>query len=434
MAAPSATPEPPARFPTTSALTLGASGGTIDCTTLNATFRLGGKVSGTGNLLKTGPGILALGKGNSTDPLNDFSGTVTVTGGAVDIRHANSLGESDVDSGTSIQTATLLMQNFGQTTGSTIEVPEHISFSGTSNWSVLNQENKAFTDRFTGPVSVSGTLNISSAITTIGQVPVFEINGPVTTNTGSTLAFGVQGGYPLTPAATAQNIVVGGTISGPGSVTAQGDTGSVYTLSAPGYSGNTTVTSGTLKLGAVNANNDASTVTVASGGAKIDIAFSGSDTVAALVLGGTSMGSGTYNATTHPAFFDATGSGSIVVSPASGFTAWANANGATGQTVAQDHDNDGVDNGVEYFLGATGSGFTTLPGVLANTVTWVKGGSYGGSFGTGFKVQSSTDLTTWADATAGTGSGQVNIVGSNVTYTLPTGAGKTFVRLVVNPD
>ena len=64
------------------ALTLGAAGGTIDCTTLNSTFRLGGKISGTGNLLKSGNGILAFGKGNNTDPLNDFSGTLTVTGGS----------------------------------------------------------------------------------------------------------------------------------------------------------------------------------------------------------------------------------------------------------------------------------------------------------------------------------------------------------------
>ena len=43
--------------------------------------------------------------------------------------------------------------------------------------------------------------------------------------------------------------------------------GSVYTLSAPGYSGNTTVNSGTLKLGAANTNNESSTVTVATTGA-----------------------------------------------------------------------------------------------------------------------------------------------------------------------
>jgi autotransporter-associated beta strand protein len=415
------------------ALTLGASGGTIDCTTFNTTFRLGGKISGTGNLLKTGSGTLALGKGNNTDPLNDFSGTITVTGGALDIRHANSLGESDADSETSIQSATLLMQNFGQTTGSTIEVPEQISFSGISNWSVLNQENKAFTDRFTGPVSVSGTLNISSAITTVGQVPGFEINGPVTTNLGTTLAFGVQGGYPLTPVATAQNIVVGGTISGPGSVTAQGDAGSVYTLSAPGYSGNTTVNSGTLKLGAANTNNESSTINVASGG-KIDIAFSGNDTVAALVLGGNNMLPGTYSFTTHPAFFAATGSGSIVVTtPAGGYSAWRTAN-APGQTVDQDHDHDGVDNGIEYFMGLSGNAFTANPAVSGNSVTWTKGASYSGVYGNQFSVQTSTDLTTWSNAPLGTNPGEVNIAGNNITYTLPTGAGETFVRLKVNAD
>ena len=93
-------------------------------------------------------------------------------------------------------------------------------------------------------------------------------------------------------------------ITGPAAVTAQGDAGSVYTLSLPGFSGNTTVPAGT------------------------------------------------YNSL-HPSYgsyFLATGSGSIVVAAASGFTAWANANGATGQTVAEDHDNDGVENGIEYFI------------------------------------------------------------------------------------
>ena len=75
-----------------------------------------------------------------------------------------------------------------------------------------------------------------------------------------------------------------------------------------------------------------------------------------------------------------------------------------------------------------------MPGPVAGAVTWVKSSTYTGAFNTDFKVQSSTNLTTWTDASAGAGAGQVNIVGNNVTYTLPTGAGKTFVRLLVNPN
>ena len=93
-----------------------------------------------------------------------------------------------------------------------------------------------------------------------------------------------------------------------------------------------------------------------------------------------------------------------------------------------------MENGVEYFMGLSGSGFTANPGVVGNTVTWTKGGSYTGTYLNQFVVQTSSDLTTWTNAAAGTGANQVNIVGNNVTYTLPSAAGKTFVRLKVNED
>ena len=50
------------------------------------------------------------------------------------------------------------------------------------------------------------------------------------------------------------------------------------------------------------------------------------------------------------------------------------------QTVDQDHDNDGVDNGVEYFLGGNTvtTGFTPLPGPVSGAVTWVKSSTYTG--------------------------------------------------------
>ena len=417
-------------------ITANDSGIKTDCAA-NITWRIGGKVAGAGNWVKSGTGVLSLGRGSDTSPANDFTGTLTVTGGTLDIRHADSLGSTA--SGTSVQNAVLLMQNFGQTAG-TITVDEPLAFSGNAFLTGYCQENKSFIEQFNGNVTVaSGAIvGLSTARTGTNPAPTLELNGTtITTNTGSVLGLGIQpASYPAGSAAAAQTVNIAAAISGPGSVTAQGDAGSVYTLSAPGYSGDTTVNSGTLKLGAANANNDASTVTVATG-AKIDIAFSGNDTVATLILGGTTMPPGTYNATNQPTFFDATSTGSIVV-PAlvAGYSAWQSANGAGVQTVDQDHDNDGVKNGIEYFLGGTANttGFTALPGPVAGAVTWPKAATYTGTFGTGFKVQSSTDLINWTDAAAGAGAGQVNIVGNNVTYTLPTGAGKTFVRLLVNPN
>ena len=122
-----------------------------------------------------------------------------------------------------------------------------------------------------------------------------------------------------------------------------------------------------------------------------------------------------------------------------GFDLWKITNGATGQTLAQDHDGDGVSNGVEYFIGGpTGNttGFTVLPGVDAAagvlSVTWVKSTGYTGSYGTDFTVETSATLIgLW---TAESSPGNVTITGNNVKYTFPGGpayTGKNFARLRV---
>jgi hypothetical protein len=113
--------------------------------------------------------------------------------------------------------------------------------------------------------------------------------------------------------------------------------------------------------------------------------------------------------------------------PTGGFDAWASANGATGQTSQQDHDNDGVENGIEYFMGETGSSFTAMPGLDAtNTVTWPMDAAYSGTY----EVQTSPDLVTWTNVDP-----RPTPSGGTLSYTLPTGApgGKSFVRLLVTP-
>ena len=105
-----------------------------------------------------------------------------------------------------------------------------------------------------------------------------------------------------------------------------------------------------------------------------------------------------------------------------GYGTWASTN-APGQTPGEDYDNDGVENGLEYFMGQTGSSFTAMPGLDGtNTVTWPKDPAYNGIW----QVQTSPDLSTWTDV-AGTDNG------TSVSYTLPFGMGKLFVRLLVTP-
>ena len=110
---------------------------------------------------------------------------------------------------------------------------------------------------------------------------------------------------------------------------------------------------------------------------------------------------------------------------ASGFATWADANDATGQTPDQDHDNDGVENGIEYFMGETGSSFTAMPGLDGtNTITWPMDPNYDGTY----EVQTSPDLGIWTNVEP-----RPLPSGGNLSYTLPPGLGKRFVRLLVTP-
>ena len=113
-----------------------------------------------------------------------------------------------------------------------------------------------------------------------------------------------------------------------------------------------------------------------------------------------------------------------VVAPGNTYTTWANTN-AGSQSPDQDYDNDGVDNGIEYFMGQTGSSFTGLPGLDGtNTVTWPASATYAGTY----EVQTSPDLVTWTNVTP-----KPTPSGGNLSYLLPSGLGKQFVRLLVTP-
>lgn len=105
---------------------------------------------------------------------------------------------------------------------------------------------------------------------------------------------------------------------------------------------------------------------------------------------------------------------------------WASTN-APGQTPNQDYDQDGVDNGIEYFMGQTGSSFTALPSLTAgNTVTWPMSATFSGNY----EVETSSNLGAWTAVSPK----PIRNGDGNLVYTLPPGAGRSFVRLVVTPN
>ena len=105
---------------------------------------------------------------------------------------------------------------------------------------------------------------------------------------------------------------------------------------------------------------------------------------------------------------------------AGGYSDWA-ALHAGGQPANLDYNNDGVANGIAYFMGATGR--TTNPSVVNGKVTWPHSAS---ATGITYMVLTSQDLASWTDVTA-------NAVdaGGFLTYTLPKTTPKLFVRLEV---
>ena len=128
------------------------------------------------------------------------------------------------------------------------------------------------------------------------------------------------------------------------------------------------------------------------------------------------------------------------VAPA-GFAAWQAKNG-TSQPLNLDHDNDGVPNGIEYFLGGPNgntTGFTPLP-AATNTagqlgVTWTKAADYAGTYGSDYWVETCDTLVgPWiVAATSPTPNtpNTVSVTGNTVTYTFPAGT-KNFARLKVS--
>lgn len=117
-----------------------------------------------------------------------------------------------------------------------------------------------------------------------------------------------------------------------------------------------------------------------------------------------------------------------------GFSAWQSLNGASG-TFDDDHDNDRVQDGIEFFIGGeTGNttGFTTLPSVVDSgstlSITWTKAADYDGVYGTHYWVETSDTLSGWVMEPT---PGNVEISGNDITYTFPAGT-KRFVRLNVS--
>jgi hypothetical protein len=244
-------------------------------------------------------------------------------------------------------------------------------------------------------------------------------NGTLMVGAGASI-----GGSSVTIEATA-------TLSGTGTIAAP--------LSAPGtvapgvgvgtlpVAGNSTV-SGTLAIEIDGANTDKLMVTgdLDLTGSTLTLTAVGAGFTAASYVIAECTGTLTGQPTAPPGFA-ITMIGKQVILKKAGYDSWKIAN-AGGQSAELDFDNDGVRNGVEYFMGETGSTFTANPTVVNGKVTWKRDPAAVATF----VVQISDNLGFWTDVVPPHASIDESIAGQ-ITFTLPSGAVTQYCRLVVTP-
>ncbi|MCX6874623.1 MAG: autotransporter-associated beta strand repeat-containing protein [Verrucomicrobia bacterium] len=446
------------------ALTL-ATNTTINAVT-NGSVTLFGAVSGPGTIDKTGFGVLILTGANTSD------GGITVTTGSLNLGGtANNLlgaGPVSMAAGTTLN----LNGNSNLTNSMTFNataVNNGNSFSANLNGPVTLDATTTFDLAGTGNMTIGGIITGAGGLTKLGNSggplnlnAANTYTGPTTINAGilklgsggsindSTLVSIAAGAALDVSARTSPYLLsTSTTLRGRGTGTAAGSTaariigaaGGVVdlgvqpvelTFTPTGFFGDTAHPALHVSQGALTLNNNPLTVTNAATTAL------GAGVYRLIQVGDGSTGTITENASpAYPVTVTGTGlavgmvaivavnSGNVImtVEAGAGYSGWAATN-APGQTPGEDYDNDGMDNGVEYFMGETGSSITANPGPDAsNKITWPMDPAFNGTW----QVQTSPDLITWTDVPA-------TDLGTSVEYILPPGMGTLFVRLVVTPN
>lgn len=323
---------------------------------------------------------------------------------------------------------------FGGSGGGTVTLSGVISGDGKltkdGSGTLIVTRNNSFTG---GTVINSGTLRINHVdplqTTGLGSGPI-TLNGgtlylfrvtfgnPLIINGGSVLAengFGNNWNGPITlNATTTFNCVWGltcsNTISGSGGLN-KTNTNTLTLSGTSSYTGPTTVTAGTLRCNSPAAV-PGGDLTINSGGAKMNLNYAGTKTVASLTLGGVAKTTpGTYGSVASLAdfpddnFFTPGSTGTVTIAGGSSFDSWSG-----GAAFDADANNDGVKNGLAWVLGAADKDANAL-GLLPlsdNTTdptyfifTYRRADAANTDSNTTIAVEYGSDLSGWTTATAG---------------------------------
>lgn len=212
-----------------------------------------------------------------------------------------------------------------------------------------------------------------------------------------------------------------GNITGAGSITKRG-TGTAIFAGANSYSGETIIEAGTLAIAQATLADRASLSL--SSGAILALNFSEVDIVGALIIDGIAQADGVYGSTESnaPNRVDClSGPGKIRVG-ISNYQSWSNSN-AGGESEDKDFDNDGIPNGIEFFIGETGGTQTLNPPIQTDTITWPRDLS---SLVAGFDVEFSSDLKMWTPVPHDDPA--ITISPTSVSYSIPIVQASPLIR------
>lgn len=372
-----------------------------------------------------------------------FSGKITANLADATFVTANNLTASISLTGKITGQSGLSLDTFHVTGSSNLTVTLQ-NPAGTNDYASATKIMKAASSNFTLSLGAAGQIPNGSGkgdVINDGTIALNGFNETINGLSGSGTVDGVSGTPTLVLGDNnATDNIFTGVIKNTAGTLAVTKIGSgTQTLSgANTYSGNTTVTAGTLVIENNTATTlaDTSTVSIASG-AVLNLPNAETDSVARLVIKGSALPEGLYDASTPATSGYLTGSGKLLVgAPAvTGYQSWADAN-VGGAAANADTDLDGVRNGIEYFMNV-GAGLTANPAIVSTgsvrTVAWPNGGNIPSTdYGTQFVIQTSSDLKTWADVPSN--DSKLNNTTGSVVYTFPSGASKTFVRLTVTPN